>query len=303
MAVSVSRSRELTIPRALQEVISTALEKDRDLRYQSAAEIRAELKRIRRDAGSGRAPRARVRPPARVIVLRSIGAQVLQSSGTAPTPTSGQRGCGRWACGNAGAARGGRLLGLPPFAAAASPPDRRDVDAGDAADDKRQRVGGCDVARRTLRDLRAARGRQAESLGPSGGHAQRRSGACGGRSRTTRSLVPPDGDYVYSCAPTASPTTYSSAYSMPVLGGTPRQLVRDVDTAVTFSPDGQRLAFVRGVPDAGKARLLIANVDGTAEQRSGTLTLRSTLGEFWRPIGLRTAGRSRCRRQSVASAR
>src|SRR4029453_4402600 len=43
------------IPARLQDVIPTALEKDRDLRYQSAAEIRAELKRIKRDAGSGRA--------------------------------------------------------------------------------------------------------------------------------------------------------------------------------------------------------------------------------------------------------
>ena len=42
------------VPPKLQDVISNALEKDRELRYQHAADLRADLKRVKRDLESGR---------------------------------------------------------------------------------------------------------------------------------------------------------------------------------------------------------------------------------------------------------
>src|SRR5262249_17878839 len=42
------------IPVRLEEIIDKALEKDRNLRYQTAAELRSDLQRLRRDLSSGR---------------------------------------------------------------------------------------------------------------------------------------------------------------------------------------------------------------------------------------------------------
>jgi eukaryotic-like serine/threonine-protein kinase len=52
------------LPQKLDEVITKALEKDRDIRCQSAAEIRADLKRLKRDLDSSRAVAAIVSAPA-----------------------------------------------------------------------------------------------------------------------------------------------------------------------------------------------------------------------------------------------
>src|SRR5215469_11079281 len=44
------------LPSKLEDLINKALEKDRELRYNSAADLRTDLKRLKRDSGSGKVP-------------------------------------------------------------------------------------------------------------------------------------------------------------------------------------------------------------------------------------------------------
>jgi len=54
-------------------------------------------------------------------------------------------------------------------------------------------------------------------------------------------------------------------YRIPTLGGTPVKILDNIDTPVSFSPDGKHFVFVRG-GSAGETSLVISNLDGS-EQR------------------------------------
>jgi eukaryotic-like serine/threonine-protein kinase len=57
-------------------------------------------------------------------------------------------------------------------------------------------------------------------------------------------------------------------YRMPALGGIPTKLVSDIDSIVSFSPDGSRMAFVRN--SAAESALFIASVDGNSQRKLAT---------------------------------
>ena len=86
----------------------------------------------------------------------------------------------------------------------------------------------------------------------------------------------PDGDYLYFARTDKATFNYSYLYKIASLGGSPIQIVRDVDTTVSFSPDGKQITYVRGMPDEGVWNVLVASADGSGER--GLTSLRSVIG-------------------------
>src|SRR5438105_1227943 len=97
----------------------------------------------------------------------------------------------------------------------------------------------------------------------------------------------PDGYYIYFVRRDEQEHTIALLYRAPVLGGTPQALVRDVDSPVTFSPDGQRFAYLRQRHDSPFWDLLVANKDGSPDRALFTSVSIVSDAHFpaWSPDG------------------
>src|SRR5262245_28074795 len=73
------------LPPKLEDIISKALEKDRNLRYQVASDMRADFQRLKRDTDSSRSVSAAVVTPEQVTSMAST----VPSNETALTPSTG----------------------------------------------------------------------------------------------------------------------------------------------------------------------------------------------------------------------
>ncbi len=101
----------------------------------------------------------------------------------------------------------------------------------------------------------------------------------------------PDGNYLYYRMRKPDAPNYSMLMQVASLGGTPQQRAFDVDTRVTFSPDGKHAAFWRGVPQQQMSRLVVADFEAGTDRVLATLQNPEQFagGPAWSPDGKQIA--------------
>jgi Tol biopolymer transport system component len=299
------------LPAKLEEIIGKSLEKDRDLRYQTAAELRGDLKRLKRDTDSSRAASGSTGTwgASNAATNPGSGTTVAQvaASGSHQTqvPVS--------AVGSAGdSVNRGRRLGLWTAAAvvalivvgaiaAIAFHDRFGHHHQEAASFSQMSISPLtstgNIHSATISadgkwvayvaDEKGSHGIWIRQLA-TGSTAQVELGTPGEIEGLNFSL---DGNYLYFVKRDES-VGVGTLFQAPSLGGAPRQVIVDVDSPISFSPDGKRFVFVRQVSKAKTSKLIIANTDGSGEQDLLVLTNPprfSDNGPAWSPDGKRIA--------------
>jgi len=94
-----------------------------------------------------------------------------------------------------------------------------------------------------------------------------------------------DSNYLYFTRRESSDT--GALYQVGILGGPPRKIKDDVDTSISFSPTGDRFAFIRVNRASREHSLMIAGADGTGERALATWRDASNVfvGPTWSPDG------------------
>lgn len=97
----------------------------------------------------------------------------------------------------------------------------------------------------------------------------------------------PDGKFLY--YDITDKQYQMSLYQVPILGGTPRKILTEVDSHIAISPNGRQVAFVKNDLSEGKTALMVANVDGNEKRvlmsRQKPELVSNWGGVAWSPDG------------------
>jgi len=244
----------------LDRVIMKAIEKDREVRFQSAAEIRADLKRLARGSMTGE--RTRDWRAVRAVTAAVLIAVFLIVAAIAAWwfPKAEPQPFAQYAI--------AQVTNTGTAGVAAVSPDGKFI-------------------------VNAQRGEGVQSLWLRNVATSSDTSIAPPQPVIYGSVAfSPDGNYIYFRRTSGVTANLQTLYRQPVLGGEPQRLVTDIDTPVGFSPSGDRIVFGRANnPEPGKVAIIIAAADGTNERilLTAPISAAYTSAPSWSPDGRQIA--------------
>jgi eukaryotic-like serine/threonine-protein kinase len=272
-------------PAELERVIDKCLEKDPGLRYQHAADLRSDLKRLKRDTESGRRVTPLVEDPVPVGASHStpnpntmaepVSSRIPSSGGSQPVHSSSS------AVVTAAKQHKFGVAGIGVFVVVLL------AAAGYGVYSMLQHPSVTPFQNFTVTQVTNSGKAQLAAISPDGKYVLSVLNDNGMQSLWLRNVptasdtqvIPPsaavyrslafspDGNYIYFRKAQNTVNSDYNLYRAPVLGGTPEAVVHDIDSDIAFSPDGKRIAYARANdPEIGKYRLLSADLSGGDEK-------------------------------------
>ena len=291
------------LPARLEQAILTLLEKDREVRTQTASELRAELLRLKRELGSSsRAPETSTLAAAGAEPS-AAGPSSLSAAAAPPSSSDAQL--------VAGLVRRHRAMALSAAAIALLVAAGAAYVAFSSSSESPVVPSALSIADLKVESLTTSGTAALPAISPDGNYVVYVENGGGTDSLRLRQVatgsnveivkaepgvallgatVTPDGAFVNYVRGSG---TIPELWQIPLLGGAPRRLVQGVAGRVGFSPDGRQMAYVR-TRRPGETELVVAASDGTSERVLATrrlpesfipIAVRQSYAPAWSPDG------------------